>query len=179
MTSASAEAVPPRTLWQRRVRDPIVAQLTQGITPEKIALTIAVGSACALFPILGTTTILCFLVALALRLNQPIVQLINQALWPVHVPAIYLCLRFGNRLFGVEHVPFHLRHMQQMLWHEPALFFRQFGAAALHAIVAWALLAPIYIGIVYAISLPITRSIYRIKHESGAKSADTPEHPVP
>lgn len=178
-SSAPAEALPNRTLWQRRVRDPIVAQLTQGITPEKIAVTVAVGSAFALFPILGTTTILCFLVAIVLRLNQPIVQLINQALWPVHVPVIYLCLRLGNRLFGVEHVPFHLRHMQEMLWHQPALFFRHFGAAALHAVVAWALLAPVYIGVVYAVSLPITRSIYRLKQEAAAKSAEAPEHPVP
>ena len=42
MTPPPADATTRRTLWQRRVRDPIVAQLTQGITPEKIALTIAV-----------------------------------------------------------------------------------------------------------------------------------------
>ena len=43
-----APVEPRRTFWQTRVRDPIVAQLTQGITPEKIALTIAIGSALAL-----------------------------------------------------------------------------------------------------------------------------------
>ncbi|MGC4071325.1 MAG: DUF2062 domain-containing protein [Nibricoccus sp.] len=66
---AAAAQSAKRNFWQRRVRDPLVAQLTQGITPEKIALTLAVGTACALFPIIGMTTLLCALAAIALRLN--------------------------------------------------------------------------------------------------------------
>ena len=165
-----------------------MAQLTQGITPQKIALTIAVGSAVALFPILGTTTLLCFLVGIALRLNQPIIQLINQALWPLHVPVIFLCVRLGERLFRVPHAHFSIRQMNRLLWDHPGQFFEKFGTTAVHATVAWALLAPVYIGVVYAVSLPITRSIYRIKREAAAKaaaelaraaSADIGEHPVP
>ena len=69
--------------------DPIAAQLTQGITPEKIALTLAVGSALALFPILGTTTLLCLLAGILLRLNQPIIQMVNALCTPLHLPVIY------------------------------------------------------------------------------------------
>lgn len=171
----SAPPAPARTFWQRRVRDPIVAQLTQGITPEKIALTIAVGSALGLFPILGTTTLLCFVVGLVLRLNQPIIQLINQALWPVHIPAIFWCVRLGEKIFGEK--PVNLRLMGRLLHQHPEQFFQQFGAAAFHAIVAWAILAPFYVAAVYYIALPITRSIQRIKVEVIA--AKPPDHPVP
>lgn len=173
---------PARTFWQRRVRDPIVLQLTQGITPEKIALTLAVGSALALFPIIGTTTLLCFLVGLALRLNQPIIQLINQALWPVHVPAIFLCVKLGEWIFGVQHhARFSIRYMNELFWNEPALFWHRFGLIVLYAIVAWAVLAPFYIAIVYYIALPVTRTIARLKAEAAVKAAAarTPEHPVP
>jgi len=38
-TPQSEAAAPARTRWQRHVIDPIAAQLTQGITPEKVALT--------------------------------------------------------------------------------------------------------------------------------------------
>lgn len=180
----STDPIPPapnRTFWQRRVRDPVVLQLTQGITPEKIALTVAVGSALALFPILGTTTLLCFLVGLALKLNQPIIQLINQAFWPVHVPAIYACVRFGERIFGARHVRFSIFHMKELLWNEPARFFHDFGTIALHAVVAWAVLAPFGIAAIYYLALPIMRSITRIKAETAAKAsaAKPPEHPVP
>ena len=179
---------PKRTFWQRRVRDPIVAQLTQGITPEKIALTIAVGSACALFPILGTTTLLCLLVGLALRLNQPIIQLINQALWPVHVPVIVLCVHLGELFFGVPRQRFFIREMR-LFWDQPftsfwdhvADFIHRFGPTAWHAIVAWAVLAPFYIAAVYYIALPIMRSVARIRAEAAAKAAaeNPPVHPVP
>lgn len=171
---------PARTFWQRRVRDPLVAQLTQGITPEKIALTIAVGSACALFPIIGTTTLLCFLVALALRLNQPITQLINQALWPVHVPVIYLCLRVGQHLFGMQRIKFSVRVMRELLWSDPTTFFHKFGTAVLCAVVGWLVLAPLYCAIVYWIALPIMRGIVRVKDETNAKAAaKSQEHPIP
>lgn len=179
---------PQRTFWQRRVRDPIVAQLTQGITPEKIALTIAVGSACALFPILGTTTLLCFLVALALRLNQPITQLINQALWPVHVPVIVICVHFGEILFGVPRQRFFVREMRAF-WEQPFTsfwshvgdFLHRFGPTAWHAIVAWAVLAPFYIAVVYYIARPVMRSVARIRAEAAAKALQEkpPAHPVP
>lgn len=179
---ASAPPTPARTFWQRRVRDPIVLQLTQGITPEKIALTVAVGSALALFPILGTTTLLCFLVALALRLNQPIIQLINQALWPIHIPAIFAFVRFGEKIFGVHHEHLSIRAMHTQLWDEPSRFFHTFGAAVLHAVVAWAIIAPFYLVVVYYAALPVMRGIARLKAEAAAKAAAAappPDHPVP
>ncbi len=171
--AAPEPPVPKRSLWQRRILDPLVAQLTQGITPEKIALTIAVGGACALFPIFGTTTLLCFLVALILRLNQPIIQLLNQALWPLHVPAILWLVRLGEFIFGVPHQRFRVREMYQLFWADSAQFFHKFGTIALHAIVAWALLAPFFIVLCYYPLLPVLRAIDRIhraqkfKHDTG------------
>lgn len=177
---SDAPTTPARNFWQRRVRDPIVAQLTQGITPEKIALTVAIGSGVALFPILGTTTLLCFLVALALRLNQPIIQLINQALWPVQIPMIFVCVKLGEHILGADHVPISLSEMQQLFWHHPAEFFQKFGATAGHAIVGWAVAAPFYIGAVYFITLPIMRTVTRLRAEASAKAAMLhPEHPIP
>jgi uncharacterized protein (DUF2062 family) len=173
---------PPRNFWQRRVRDPIVAQLTQGITPRRIALTIAVGSAFALFPVFGTTTLLCFLIALALRLNQPIVQLINQALWPAHFPAIFGCIWLGESIFGAPHVHInirYLRHMSALAWNDPALFFQQFGLTLMYAVVAWAILAPFYIAIVYHIALPITREVAYLKHKAEAAGPPDTRPPMP
>ncbi len=166
-----AVAPPNRTFWQRRIVDPVVAQLTQGITPEKIALTIAVGGACALFPIFGTTTLLCFLVALVLRLNQPIIQLLNQALWPVHVPVILWLVRLGEMIFGVPHQRFRPKEMYHLFWQDTGRFFEKFGTIALHAVVAWALLAPFFIVLCYYALLPLMRAIDRIHHEQKAKQA--------
>jgi uncharacterized protein (DUF2062 family) len=177
--SPSPTSPRPRTFWQRRVRDPLVAQLTQGITPEKIALTLAVGSAFALFPVIGTTTLLCFLVAIGLRLNQPIVQLINQALWPVHIPAIFGCVRLGEALFGAPRVHLSIRRMHDLLWSDPTLFFHQFGLTVLYAVVAWAVLAPFYIAAVYYIAVPLMREITFLKHKAEIAVATETPPPTP
>jgi uncharacterized protein (DUF2062 family) len=180
-----SNAVPPpapqRTFWQRRVRDPIVAQLTQGMSPEKIAQTIAVGSCIALFPVLGVTTALCILTAVVLRLNQPVILLLNQALWPVHISTIYLCVRLGETLFDAPHVRFSIRYMSSLFWEDRAMFFHRFGMTVFYAVVAWALLAPVYIAVMYYTALAIVRELTRLRAEAAAKSAGEkpPTHPVP
>ena len=158
-----APAPVKRTFWQRRVLDPILAQLTQGITPQKIALTFAVGSACALFPILGTTTLLCIAAAIALKLNQPLIHILNQLLWPAHIPVMYGCIRLGETLFNAPRISFDAVRMTELFWEHPTQFLHQFGATAFHAIIAWTLLAPFFIAAVYFIALPLTRRLARKK----------------
>lgn len=158
-------ATAPETFWRRRVVAPVVHQFTQGITPEKIALTLAVGSACALFPIIGTTTLLCLLVGITLRLNQPVIQAVNLACLPIHLPVIFALFHLGNRLFGVH------SHGLMRLMHDGALsairhpgaFFQQFGDLVLHLAVAWAVIAPLWVALVYLISLPVLREVHAIR----------------
>ncbi|HMD61389.1 MAG TPA: DUF2062 domain-containing protein [Opitutaceae bacterium] len=171
----------PRTAWQRHVIDPIAAQLTQGITPEKIALTLAFGSAFALFPILGTTTILCLLVGILLRLNQPIIQIVNALCTPLHLPVIYAMVRLGNLIFHTPKSHVGIRMMEHMFWDDPKDFFEKFGITALHAIAAWAIIAPFWILIVYLFARPVLREVLRRKAvlEPGTVRVPPPEHPVP
>jgi uncharacterized protein (DUF2062 family) len=180
-TAISPEAPPPRTAWQRRIIDPVVAQLTQGITEEKIALTLAVGSALALFPILGTTTLLCLVVGIILRLNQPIIQMVNALCTPLHLPAIFGVVRLGNRLFGVTYAHLGIRRMNQMFWDSPREFWQRFGMTACHAIVAWAIIAPFWIVLVYFLTLPVLREVTRRRALAAARTepVEPPEHPIP
>ena len=180
-TPISAAAEPARTSWQRHVIDPIAVQLTQGITPEKIALTLAVGSAFALFPILGTTTILCLIAGIMLRLNQPIIQIVNALCTPLHLPVIYGMVRLGNLIFNVPYSHLGIRMMNHMLWDDPREFFEKFGMTAVHAIVAWAIVAPFWIATVYLLALPVLREVHlrRVVVTSQTVPSPPPEHPVP
>ena len=56
--TATPDAAPRRSFWKRRLGDPVIALLTQGVTPDKLAATFAVGTTVSLFPFLGTTTAL-------------------------------------------------------------------------------------------------------------------------
>lgn len=144
--------------------DPIALLMTQGITPEKIALTLAVGSALALFPIIGTTTLLCLLAGVLLRLNQPIIQLVNMMCATIHFPVIVGLFRMGHWMYGVPNARLGTGMIHRMLdtfWEDPGRFFERFGVDALHAVVAWAVVAPVWIVIVYVFSLPVLREVLR------------------
>ena len=178
---AERATVPPaRNFWQRRVIDPVVAQLTQGITPEKIALTISIGSTCALFPIIGTTTLLCLLAGIALRLNQPIIQVVNYLCTPLHIPLIWWMWRTGEWLFGEPHRAVKMRALANMLWESPAQFLHVFGSSALHAIVVWAILAPFWALLTYHVALAVLREAARVRLTVAPKiSAAKRDEPPP
>jgi hypothetical protein len=63
MDGGGDAGVMKRGFFHRRVVAPIVALLTQGITPEKIALSLAFGIVLGIFPVLGSTTVLCAVAA--------------------------------------------------------------------------------------------------------------------
>jgi uncharacterized protein (DUF2062 family) len=159
-------ASPRRQPWKQRCIDWVVHQLTQGITPEKLALTLAVGTACGLFPIVGTTTLLCFVAGIVLRLNQPAIQLVNGVCTPVHLPVILLLHHLGSHLFGVPHPTYGMRFFSNMFWvfwDTPGTFFHQFGVLAWHLVVAWSIAAPVWSLLVYCTTLPVLREIQRMR----------------
>jgi len=150
--------VPPmRAFWQRWAIDPIRKQLTQGVSPGKIALSIAVGSALAFFPILGTTTTLCLLAGVFLGLNQPILQGINALCAVAYFPLIVAFVRLGEHLSGAAATSINIPAMYGLAYHHPGEFFRQFGVTALHAMLGWAVVAPFWIVAVYYMLLPPLR----------------------
>jgi uncharacterized protein (DUF2062 family) len=153
-----------RRFWQRWALDPIRRQLTQGVTPEKIALSIAVGSALALFPILGTTTTLCVVAGIVLGLNQPIIQGVNALCTFIYFPLLLAFVRLGDVLTGSEPSHLNIRLMISSFTHHPRDFFRQFGLVALHAMLGWVVLTPGWVAAVYvALLFPLRAAGRRIK----------------
>ena len=138
------------SFWQRRVIAPIAAQLRQGITPEKIALTLALGGTLSLFPILGATTALCALAAWQLRLNQPIIQLTNYLLYPLQLLLLLPFYRAGESLFRQPHLPiFSVTELLQRFQLDPIKFFVDYGMVGVYGIAVWCLLAPPMIALLY------------------------------
>jgi uncharacterized protein (TIGR03437 family) len=73
-----------KSAWPyRKIVLPIIDLLRQGITPEKVALSIALGVTLGIFPVLGSTTILCAAAAVVLRLNLPAIQAVNYLIYPI------------------------------------------------------------------------------------------------
>ena len=77
-----------------------LAAATEGLSPHKIALIVALGLVLGAFPVYGCPTILCGLAAFALRLNLPALQLVNQMATPVQIALLLPFARTGSWIFG-------------------------------------------------------------------------------
>lgn len=156
-----AEVSSPRSFLRRHVLEVLLAQLRQGITPQKIALTVSVGLTLGVFPIMGTTTALCALAGVLLRLNQPIIQLVNYIAWPLQIPGIYLFVRIGEWLTRAPPVPFSIPVLLQAFRASPLDFLARYGITGLRGVLAWCLIAPVIGLIVYGAMLPALRILGR------------------
>ena len=128
--------------FDRRMLAPVRALLLQGITPEKIALSLSFGIALGVFPVLGSTTILCAAAAFFFRLNLPSIQLDNYLVYPLQIFFLLPFIRIGEKLVRATPLQLSVAQMLAMaranLPHAIATLWR----AALHGIFAWLLLAP-------------------------------------
>lgn len=126
----------------KKVQAFLLAQLKQGATPHGISLACAVGLTGCLFPTLGATTFLCFVVAHFLRLNHPIVQTVNYATAPLQLLMFPIFLKLGAWICQVPAVSVNPEKIYHVFMESPALFFNDYGWAWLQAILAWAVIAP-------------------------------------
>ena len=144
----------------QRIRDAIVAQLRQGITPEKIALTLALGGVLGIFPLVGACTLLCAIAAFALKLNQPIIQLVNYLAYPAQLLLLLPFYRAGETLFGQPHVPiFSVAELVGRFRAGPLQFVIDYGMVALYGIAVWCLIAPLAAMAIYHVLRPILKRL--------------------
>jgi uncharacterized protein (DUF2062 family) len=154
LTSDSPKTSAPKSFWQRRIVALIIAQLKQGITPAKIALTIALGITLGIFPILGATTILCLAAGFAFKLNQPIMQAINWLISALQLSLILVFVRIGEWLVNAPPVTFSVPELIKKFNASPRKFMQEFGLTGLHGIAGWFLVAPFLIPVIYFSVLP-------------------------
>ena len=153
--------IPPPSRLQRWIIQPLRRQLAQGTTPQKLAWSISLGAILGTFPIMGTTTALCLLIAHIFKLNQPVAHLFNNITYPLHLPLILVFITLGQHLHGIEPTPLSIPQLIADFRHSPAQFAQDFGTIALHAVQAWAITALLFIPIAYYTSLPLLRKLLR------------------
>lgn len=146
---------PKPSAWRRWVLVPIKQQLTQGTQPAKIAQAIAFGVALGIFPIIGSNTLLTFLVGVPLKLNQPVLQVFKTLTYPLQWTLLLAFYRAGEWLFNAPHVSIHIPSMIERFFAEPGPFFRDYGMTALYGVVVWFLLAPVILAILYFSTKPL------------------------
>ncbi len=120
--------MPKEKNWlQRRLIEPLLSLLRQGMSPARLALCVAIGIVIGNIPILGVSTIICTFIALIFRLNLPTMQLVQGAMAPTQVLLIIPFVRVGRMDFtGAAAGPVHEVRSRA---HGPRAGARRGGAA--------------------------------------------------
>ena len=152
-----------RSFLQRRLIDPVMALLRQGVTPRELALCMALGTAIGLIPVLGVSTLLCALAALLLGLNMAAIQLVNYLLAPLQLILIIPLLRLGEHIVGAPKFPVTIESVRALIAQGVIHAVQTLATAIAHATLAWLLLAPLLIFGLYRGLEPVFRHLQRAR----------------
>ncbi|MBI2428154.1 MAG: DUF2062 domain-containing protein [Ignavibacteriales bacterium] len=130
---------------------PLVGFLKQGLSPEKLALSVALGVTLGIFPLLGSTTILCGAIALLFGLNLPAIQLINYFASPLQLLFLIPFIRLGELLFNEAPLPLDVLQIITLLQSDTLGAIDILWWTTIHAIVAWLMIGPLLAAALYYI----------------------------
>ncbi len=139
----------------RRILKPVLSVLSQGIAPDRLALCVAIGVVVGNVPILGISSILCALIALAFRLNLPAIQLVQAAMAPTQILLIIPFIRMGEWIVRAPRQSVSINEWLALLQQGGGVAALALREAILHAGFAWALIAPIAVFLLYKLLTPV------------------------
>jgi len=162
-----------KQFFYRRIVQPVINLLKQGITPEKIALSIAFGVTLGVFPVLGSTTLLCFVAAWAFRLNLPAIQLVNYFVYPLQFALLLPFIRLGDFLFAVRKpIPFSAGQIVELIRSDMINAIVTLWSSTWHAMVGWCLVGPPVIWLIYKLLTPVLRRMAALYQAARTPSSE-------
>lgn len=84
----------------KKIKEKAVALIFEGLSPEKVSLAVTFGVLLGIFPVLATTSILCLFAGKVLKLNHILLQVVNQAVYPLQLLLLIPFIQFGRTLLG-------------------------------------------------------------------------------
>jgi uncharacterized protein (DUF2062 family) len=147
------------------MKDRVTQWLRQGISPRRLALTLALGFAIGCIPVVGLPTLVCAAVALALRLNVPAIQAANYVAMPFQLALIVPFVRLGGRMTSTAPRP----DATALLRLSPLHMASQLSGLAGQAMLAWVLVA---IPTVVLLTILLTPMLRRVPVLAAAESSN-------
>lgn len=138
----------------------------QGLTPHKLSMTCALGIVFGIFPVFGTTTLLCFAIAITFRLNIPVIQLVNYLVAPIQILLIIPFIKVGTILFQLNPVPYDVAQIEALFRADFILLMKEIGLALLLGIGVWASFSiPLYFVLYFVFFLLFSRWLNKPQRE--------------
>ena len=150
---------------------PLTGLLKQGITPTRLAWSLALGAHLGVIPMLGVTTLLCTIVALPLRLNLVAIQAANWLVYPLQFVLLIPFFKAGAWLFRSGGFTLSPDEVLRMIQEDPWGSVHSLWESTWQAVVAWALAGLIMVPLMQ-LGLRYTLSTIARKRERSASGAE-------
>jgi uncharacterized protein (DUF2062 family) len=128
-----------------------------GASPQKLAWSIAAGLLIGINPIIGSTTVLCLVLALIFRLNVAASQLGNHIVYPLELILVIPFIHVGSRIFHTAPMSLSANELLRAAHQHPLALSRQLWLWEWHAFLLWAAIAVVAIPIVALAITPVLR----------------------
>jgi hypothetical protein len=139
--------------WFRcRVLRPLLRQLRGGVTPRRLAWSLALGIVIGINPSVGLTTLVVVMLAWTFGLSQVASQIGAHAMAPIHLLLFLPFVQLGVYLFHTGRLPLDRKQIEH-LGHHPLRLVHEIWRWEWHALVVW--------GIVAAIAMPLIATYLR------------------
>lgn len=142
---------------------PIKNLLMQGTSPKSIAIGISGALVIGLFPVLGSTTLLCTIFALTFRLNLPLVQLVNFSVYPLQLILVIPFMKLGETIFGFEKLKYGFNEIVNLVRTDTLHAITVLWNVTMQAIGVWFLLAPLVSVVIYIVLNSLLKRLVRIQ----------------
>jgi uncharacterized protein (DUF2062 family) len=152
-----------KKLFSNKYLEPVKKLLLQGTSPKMLAIGIAGAVVIGLFPVIGSTTLLCTIFALSFRLNLPLIQLVNYSIFPLQLILIIPLMNLGEIIFGFEKLKYGTGEIVAMINNDTFNAIAVLWNVTMQAIGAWLILAPLFAFLVYLILHPLLKSVKYMK----------------
>lgn len=130
----------------KKILGPILNFLKAGTSPEQLAVAFSLGMVVGVIPLLGSTTLICTVLAVVFRLNLPVLQLANYGVFPLQLLLFIPFFKMGGYLFSPLELPVSVTQISKLLQADFFGTIQQFWFANLQALTVWLLLAiPLYL----------------------------------
>ncbi len=130
-----------KDLFQRKIVEPILNLLKQGVTPTKLAWAVSVGIVIATVPVFGACTVLCLAAIWLFRLNPVAVLLVNQVAYPLQFLAYFPLLRSGEWLFNAQSVSLSIAQIFSLFRTDLLQAIEILWWSTLYGVVVWTLVS--------------------------------------
>ena len=141
--------------------------LKENLSPQKLTLCIVTGITLGIFPVLGTTTLLCLLAAFLLRVNIPAIQVVNYMVYPLQLFLLAPFYTAGSWMFSYEGNLKPGKNLLSMLQNDFWGGIVYLGDLTSYAILTWVVFCPFIMFALYFTVKPVVEAVMSLNAKSG------------